>query len=160
MASLKLVRSSISRISFDSWFQAIGFRQWQLEIIVRTRQIIVMNFRGSMKLLPKVCRSIIIEYLKNSAIKENLQTDSRRSGSTYMTCIIIMSISSITSFKPKSNVLNFSLTQGWTIRGGGGEAKYKKNICARGNQMKKNSCMPINPKKYSCYSLKKFIQGI
>ena len=25
---------------------------------------------------------------------------------------------------------------------------------------KKNSCTPINPKKYSCYGLKKFTQGI
>ena len=47
---------------------------------------------------------------KISAIKENLQTDSCRPGSIYMTCIIIMSISSITSFKPKNNVLNFPLT--------------------------------------------------
>ena len=36
---------------------------------------------------------------------------------------------------------------------GGGE--YKNNICARYNQMKKNSCTPINPKKYSCHGLKK-----
>ena len=43
---------------------------------------------------------------------------------------------------------------------GGGRAKYKKNIRARENEMKKNSCTPINPKKYSCYGLKKFIQGI
>ena len=35
---------------------------------------------------------------------------------------------------------------------GGGE--YKKNIGARENKMKKNSCTPINPKKYSCYGLK------
>ena len=38
---------------------------------------------------------------------------------------------------------------------GGGRAKYKKNIRARENEMKKNSCTPINPKKYSCYGLKK-----
>ena len=38
---------------------------------------------------------------------------------------------------------------------GGGGAKYKKNIRARENFMKKNSCTPINPKKYSCYGLKK-----
>ena len=46
--------------------------------------------------------------------------------------------------------------------GGGGEgaAKYKNNIRARENYMKKNSCTPINLKKYSCYGLKKFIQGI
>ena len=37
----------------------------------------------------------------------------------------------------------------------GGRAKYKKNIRARENEMKKNSCTPINPKKYSCYWLKK-----
>ena len=38
--------------------------------------------------------------------------------------------------------------------GGGGVvglAKYKTNIRAREN----NSCTPINPKKYSCYDLKK-----
>ena len=39
--------------------------------------------------------------------------------------------------------------------GGGGRAKYKKNIRARENEMKKNSCTPINPEKYSCYGLKK-----
>ena len=37
----------------------------------------------------------------------------------------------------------------------GGRAKYKKNIRARQNWMKKNSCTPINPKKYSCWGLKK-----
>ena len=41
-------------------------------------------------------------------------------------------------------------------RGGGGwRAKYKKNIRARENSTKKNSCTTINPKKYSCYGLKK-----
>ena len=37
----------------------------------------------------------------------------------------------------------------------GGGAKYKNNIRARENYMKKNSCTPINPKKYSFYGLKK-----
>ena len=41
-------------------------------------------------------------------------------------------------------------------RGGGvGGAKYKENIRARENKMKKNSYTPINPKNYSCYGLKK-----
>ena len=31
--------------------------------------------------------------------------------------------------------------------GGGGRVKYKKNIPARENEMNKNSCTPINPKK-------------
>ena len=45
--------------------------------------------------------------------------------------------------------------------GGGGGGEVQKNIRARENYMKKNSCTPINPKKYSCYGLKKkFIQGI
>ena len=35
-----------------------------------------------------------------------------------------------------------------------GRAKYKKNIRVRENYMKKNSCTPINLKKYSCYGLK------
>ena len=39
--------------------------------------------------------------------------------------------------------------------GGLGRAKYKKNIRARKIDMKINSCTPINPKKYSCYGLKK-----
>ena len=78
MASLKLVRSPISRVLFDSWFQAIAPRQenerlrkfvlgsgsWR-SYIVRTPQIIVMNFRGSMKPLLKVLRTIIIEYFKH-----------------------------------------------------------------------------------------------
>ena len=33
--------------------------------------------------------------------------------------------------------------------------EVQKNIRARENEMKKNSCTPINPKKYSCYGLKK-----
>ena len=37
--------------------------------------------------------------------------------------------------------------------GGGGEVQ--KNIRARENQMRKKSCTPISPKKYSCYCLKK-----
>ena len=46
-------------------------------------------------------------------------------------------------------------TKGRTIRklmGAGGVQKK--------NEMKKNFGTPINPKKYSCYGLKKFIQGI
>ena len=39
--------------------------------------------------------------------------------------------------------------------GGVGGAKYKK-IFAQGKiKWKKNSCTPINPKKYSCHGLKK-----
>ena len=37
---------------------------------------------------------------------------------------------------------------------GGGDVQTKK-VHARENEVKKNSCPPINPKKYSCYSLKK-----
>ena len=37
----------------------------------------------------------------------------------------------------------------------GGRAKYKKNIYSRkGKLNERNSCTPINPKKYSCYGLK------
>ena len=39
--------------------------------------------------------------------------------------------------------------------GGGGREIKKTNIRARETEMKKNSCTPINPKKYSCYGLKK-----
>ena len=40
--------------------------------------------------------------------------------------------------------------------GGGGTGEVqKKYIRARENEMKKNSCTPINPKKYSCNGLKK-----
>ena len=39
------------------------------------------------------------------------------------------------------------------MRGGGG-AKKKKNIRARENEMKKIGAR-LNPKKYSCYGLKK-----
>ena len=39
--------------------------------------------------------------------------------------------------------------------GGGGGRSTKKYIRARENKMKKNSCTPINPKKYSYYCLKK-----
>ena len=46
------------------------------------------------------------------------------------------------------------------IGGGGGGGSTKKYISARENEMKKNSCTPINPQKYSCYGLNKFMQGI
>ena len=51
--------------------------------------------------------------------------------------------------------------KGRTIRklmgGGGGGTDVQKKIVAHGNE--KNSCWPINPKKYSYYGLKRFIQG-
>ena len=37
----------------------------------------------------------------------------------------------------------------------GGAGEVPKKIRARENYMKKHSCTPINPKKYSCYGLKK-----
>ena len=37
----------------------------------------------------------------------------------------------------------------------GGRAKDKKKNSRKGKLNKKNSCTPINPKKYSCYGLKK-----
>ena len=43
----------------------------------------------------------------------------------------------------------------WGGGGGGSGRSTKKNIPARENKLKKNSCTPINPKKYSCYGLKK-----
>ena len=62
----------------------------------------------------------------------------------------IAQVASVTGDGPLENLLG----------GGGGRAKYKKNIRARENSTKKNSCTPVNPKKYSCYGLKKIIQGI
>ena len=57
-----------------------------------------------------------------------------------------------------------SLIKGRTIRklmgGGGGRSAKKKKHSRKGKLNEKNSCTPINPKKYSCYGLKKFIQGI
>ena len=47
--------------------------------------------------------------------------------------------------------------------GGGWGAKSKKiYIYSRRGKLneKKNACTPFNPKKYSCYDLKKIIQGI
>ena len=44
------------------------------------------------------------------------------------------------------------------FEGGGGEggrAKYKKKYSCKGKLNEKNFCTPINPKKYSCYGLKK-----
>ena len=41
-------------------------------------------------------------------------------------------------------------------RGGDVHKKYSRKVKLN----EKNSCLPINPKKYSCYGLKKFIQGI
>ena len=39
--------------------------------------------------------------------------------------------------------------------GGAGLAKYKKKYSSKGRLNEKNSCTPINPKKYSFYGLKK-----
>ena len=57
--------------------------------------------------------------------------------------------------------------KGRTIRklirggGGGGRAKYNKNIRTRENKMKKIHARQLIRKKYSCYDLKKeIIQGI
>ena len=44
--------------------------------------------------------------------------------------------------------------------GGGWRAKYRKKYSRKGKLNEKNSCTPINPKKYLCYGLKKIIQGI
>ena len=44
--------------------------------------------------------------------------------------------------------------------GGGGAGEVQKNYSRKGKLNEKNSCTPINPKKYSFYGLKKFIQGI
>ena len=49
--------------------------------------------------------------------------------------------------------------KGRTIRklmGGAGEVQKKNS--RKGKLNEKNSCTPINPKKYSCYGLKKFIK--
>ena len=47
-----------------------------------------------------------------------------------------------------------------TYEGGGGGGLSAKIYSRKGKLNEKNSCTPINPKKYSCYGLKKFIQGI
>jgi len=58
-------------------------------------------------------------------------------------------------FKMKIHKRDNNNNNNKSLWGGGG------NIRARENKMKKNSCTPINPKKYSCHGLKlKFIQGI
>ena len=44
MASLKLVRSPISRVSFDSWFQAIAPRYMKYEIYIYIYIYICMKY--------------------------------------------------------------------------------------------------------------------
>ena len=45
--------------------------------------------------------------------------------------------------------------------GGRGRAgEVQKKYSRKGKLNEKNLCTPINPKKYSCYGLKKIIQGI
>ena len=39
--------------------------------------------------------------------------------------------------------------------GGWGRTKYKKKKSRQGKLNEKNACTPINPKRYSCYGLKK-----
>ena len=66
-------------------------------------------------------------------------------------------------FAVYSNVGSFIVTsEGRTIRKlMRGRAKYQKKYWREGKlNEKKTSCTPINPKKYSCYGLKKCIQGI
>ena len=49
-------------------------------------------------------------------------------------------------------------TKGRTIRklmGGGGAGEIQKKSSRRVKLNEKNSCTPINPKKHSCYGLKK-----
>ena len=59
-----------------------------------------------------------------------------------------------------------ALYKGRTIKklmgetGGGGAFEVQKKYSRKGKKQEKNSCIPINPKKYSCYGLKKFIEGI
>ena len=62
------------------------------------------------------------------------------------------------NFRPVSNLAfrDGPLENLW----GGGGAKYKKKYLRKGKLNEKNSFTPINPKKYSCYGLKKLIQGI
>ena len=43
---------------------------------------------------------------------------------------------------------------------GGGRERSTKKYSRKGKLNEKNSCTPTNPKKYSCYGLKEFIQGI
>ena len=43
---------------------------------------------------------------------------------------------------------------------GGGAGEVQKKYSRKGKLNEKNSWTPINPKKYSCYGLKKFKQGI
>ena len=67
------------------------------------------------------------------------------------------------NFAPSKCYIMSITLKGRTIRKrmgwGGGRAKYKKKSC-KGKLNEKNSWTPINPKKYSCYGLKKSIQGI
>ena len=39
--------------------------------------------------------------------------------------------------------------------GGGGAGEVEKKYLRKGKWNEKNWCTPINPKKYSCYGLKK-----
>ena len=41
------------------------------------------------------------------------------------------------------------------LLGGGGGGEVQKKYSRKGKLNEKNSCTPINPKKYSCYGLKK-----
>ena len=40
--------------------------------------------------------------------------------------------------------------------GGGGSGEVQKKYSRKGKLNEKNSCTPINPKKYSCFGLKKY----
>ena len=55
-----------------------------------------------------------------------------------------------------------NLWRGWRGGGGGGKVavEVQKKYSRKGKSNEKNSCTLINPKRYSCYGLKKLIQGI
>ena len=60
------------------------------------------------------------------------------------------------SFVPKGRTIGKlmgGVGGGWG--GGGGGRSTKKTFALGKIRRKKNSCTPINPKKYSCYGLKK-----
>ena len=67
------------------------------------------------------------------------------------------------SYAKQARYTSFLITDGpleKLLGGGEGAGEVQKQYSRKGKLIEKNLCTPINPKKYSCYGLKKFIQGI
>ena len=80
MASLKLVRSPISRVSFDSWFQATSPWKWALEKICSCASSWVDTTRNELK--KSLARSFLLEDVRKPEVSYHWSKNPLLKGST------------------------------------------------------------------------------